>query len=101
MSAQIGKFFTGTSGYPIDFLLTGLTNSDLSAIQTMALTVTRPDETTFTGTPVIFNGAAQYIVAVGDLTLPKTYLWELIITSGGGRILAVRGSFQVEQNPTD
>jgi hypothetical protein len=97
MSSQIGEFEVGTYGYPISFLLTGLTSSDLAAIQTMALTVTRPDETTFSGTPVIFNGAAQYIVAQGDLILPKTHFWQLIINSSGGRVLVVRGTFEVKK----
>jgi hypothetical protein len=99
MSSQIGQFFIGTYGYPIAFLLTGLTSSDLAAIQTMNLTITRPDDSTIVAAATLVNGAAQYIFKQGDLVLPKTHHWELIINSSGGRVLAVRGTFEVQENP--
>ena len=99
MSNQIGKFFVGTVGFPVRFVLTGLTGADIAAIQTMALTVTRPDATTFSGTPTIVNGAAQYVLATGDLTLPDVYAFQLILNMTSSRTLPLRGTFQVEDNP--
>ena len=101
MSSQIGKLESGTSGYPINFLLTGLTSSDLAAIQSVNMIVTRPDTTTFSsslGPSSIVNGAIQYIVAVGDLPagIGTQYTFQFTINSTGSRVLVLRGMFQIE-----
>jgi hypothetical protein len=100
MSDQIGKVVTGQVGTIFGVILSSLGSDTISAITSMALTITRSDSTNITATLTpgdIVNGAAQYVWVANDLSVSGIYKYHLTLNLSGSRIIPVCGTFKVEE----
>ncbi len=97
-ATQRGKFFHGTSGYPVRIQL-GISLADASSI---TILLTPPNN----GTPLtrsiplqnILDSAAgtfDYIPQTGDLLVAGAYTLRITVVSTGGRVLTTEAAFAV------
>lgn len=96
--SQTGRFFPNTVGFPIRFSLADMNSSEIDDIESIALTVTRPDSSTFTASldqNAIVSGKVEYTTQAGDLNAGGDYHYELILSMSGGRTLPILGVFSV------
>jgi hypothetical protein len=95
---ESGSFFPGTIGFPIRITLCDLSANDLTDIQTIDLTITRPDGTQFTRSLLpadIIDGAVQYVTQDGDLPFAGGYRYLIILHMTGNRALPLYGRFGI------
>ena len=100
---MISDFYPNTIGFPIQIELIDFTATDLSQIESETLTITRPDQSSFTRdlTPSdISDYKVKYTLQSGDLPVGGRYRYLLLVNMSGSRVLPLRGSFLVNDTDT-
>lgn len=98
MATQTGEYYPGTVGFPIRFTLSDLGEEQISQIETEALTIRRPDGSTFARSLTdsdITDDYVEYNLQDGDCPAGGLYHYSLILAMSGGRSLPVLGSFNI------
>ncbi|HMF29182.1 MAG TPA: hypothetical protein VKE42_10450 [Candidatus Cybelea sp.] len=96
---QTGKFAEGQWGYPLLIELDNFDAAEWAGITGMALSIFRPDGTSFDVTLdpqiAIVGTSAQYITQDGDCPIDGHYAFCLTLT-WPGKVLPVSGTFDID-----